>query len=108
MAQFTWLKTQPKKKLSKTFEIDGVKYAIDATVLYKSLSDFSGIDAAGLKAFEWNAKFLKESFESITCNGDDVLASEDATKAFCNEMNCIVTYLFEKARDFSLNGKVGN
>ena len=105
---FTYLKTQPKKKLSKTFEIDGVKYAIDAVALYKPLSCFSGIDFSGLKAHEGNAKLLKEAFESITCNGANVLESDESANSFCNELNCAFSYLFDKVKEFSLNGKVGN
>lgn len=112
---FTWLSTQPKKKVSQTFVIGGEKVNIEGEMLYKPLSELFNPELLGgddglknLKTYEWNAKFLKASFESLTCNGDDVLASEDGLIAFCNELNCVVTYLYEKIKDFSINGKAGN
>lgn len=106
---FTWLKTQPKKKISKTFDIGGEKVAIEATMLYKPLSELFNIEGGEtLKTYEFNAKFLKAAFESVSCNGVDVFASEEGVIAFCNELNFVFTYLFEKVKEFSLNGKAGN
>lgn len=110
---FKWLKTQPKKKVSQTFVIGGEKVNIEGVMLYKPLSELLNPEllennGKDLKTYEWNAKFLKESFESITCNGENVFASDDGLIAFCNELNCAVAYLFEKSKDFSINGKAGN
>lgn len=114
MAQFTYLKTQPKKEVSNTFVIGGEKYVVKGSVLYKPLSDLIGANLLNsaenkdLKTYEWNAKFLKESFESVTCNGANVLESDESAVAFCNELNCAFSWLFEKSKDFSITGKAGN
>lgn len=106
---FIWLETQPKKKVSKTFDIGGEKINLEGVMLYKPLSELFNIEGGEtLKTYEFNAKFLKSAFESISCNGKNVFASDESLIAFCNELNFVFTYLFEKVKDFSINGKVGN